>query len=465
MRISTFLGTTILSFLLLIVIKDSIAVPADPHPVKYKQPDGNVVTIMLKGDEKVHWAETVDGYTLLSNGKGGWEYARMNRKGDIEPSKILAREKGNRSTKEIKLLKGIPKNLYFSTKQVNLLKQVWNIKQKNNTLKSVSIQNGSFKEKVFSPQGSKKLVMILIGFQDKAFTKTREDFDNLMNQSGYNLDGAEGSVKDFFTEASYNQFNITTTVAGPYVAAHEMDYYGGNDENGDDINAAALITEAVTKANADVNYADFDNDNDGTVDGVYVIYAGYGEATSGIDETIWPHAGYIPTLTLDGKTISKYSCSNEINPDGTLTTIGVICHEFGHVCGAKDYYDTDYADGGKYDGTGDWDVMATGVYDGALSGSKPAHFNPYEKIRAGWATTTLLTTAFSVTITDITTNPEIYRYNTATPNEYFLLENRQQNGFNTYVPGHGLMIYHVDGDYISSHTSSNDINVDSHQGM
>ena len=211
---------------------EAFAVPADPHPISYRQPDGTVVTIIIKGDEKVHWAETMDGYTLLSNGKSGWEYAKMNRNGDIECSKILAHQKEKRLVKETKLLKGLTKNLTFSKSQVQLLKQVWNIKQ-SNTLKSANMLDGNEKQKVFSPLGSKNLVMILIGFQDKAFTKTREDFDDLMNQSGYNLNGAEGSVKDFFHETSYNNFDITTTVAGPYTAAHKMAYYGANNSNQD----------------------------------------------------------------------------------------------------------------------------------------------------------------------------------------------------------------------------------------
>jgi M6 family metalloprotease-like protein len=467
MKKKLFFVASLLMFIVQVAFQNkAFAVPADPRPIKFRQPDGSVVTITLKGDEKIHWAETIDGYTLLSNGKKGWEYAIVNRNGDIECSKILAHEKDKRVVKENKLLRKIPQKLTFSKNQVQILKQIWNIKQSNNTLKSTSMFNSSGISKVFSPLGSKNLVMILIGFTDQAFTKTHDDFDNLMNQSGYNLDGAEGSVKDYFLETSYNNFEITTTVAGPYTSSHDMAYYGANDENGDDVNAKALITEAITLANPDVNYANFDNDGDGTVDGVYVVYAGYGEATSGIDNTIWPHAGSIPILNYDGVAISKYSCSNELTAGTSdITTIGVICHEFGHVCGAKDYYDTDYATSGQYDGTGYWDVMATGVYDGALSGSKPAHFNPYEKIRAGWATSKLLNSAASITISDIAASPDIYRYNTTTSNEYFLLENRQQTGFNTYVPGHGLMIYHVDGDYISSHTSSNDINVDSHQGM
>jgi len=471
----------VITILLLLHSFQSLAVSAYPYPFTYTQPNGTQVTITLKGDEKAHWAETTDGYKLLNNGKDGWEYAVQNKDGDLQCSGRLAREVSKRSLSDKTLLSKTSKNIRFSQKQTNILKSIWETRQNINNSSNSSIQKSigtgstsaiqksSGINKVFSPVGNRKLVMILIGFTDQAFTKTKADFEALMNQIGYNLNGAAGSVKDYFLETSYNQFNINTTVAGPYTAAHDMAYYGANSTStgGSDKNPGALITEAITQADKDVNFADFDNDGDGTVDGVYVVYAGYGEASGASANTIWPHASSIPTMVCDGVKISKYSCSNELR--GTsgnyITTIGVICHEFGHVCGAMDYYDTDYAPHGQYDGTGYWDLMSSGNWNGNPAGSRPAHMNPYDKIRSHWVTPTLLTSDASITLKDIKAYPTIYRYNTTTTNEYFLLENRQQTGFNASVPGHGLMIYHVDGDYITTHSPTNDINVGSHQGM
>lgn len=453
------------------------AVPAFPGPIKYKQPDGTEITIQLKGDERVHWAETSDGYTLLSNGKNGWEYAVKDNSGDLKVSGVLAREASKRTTDELKLLRGVSKNFRFSSKQVNLLKSVWEAKHGSEKLvgtsgflKSIAAKatTKDGRQKVFSPNGTKKLLMILIEFQDTKFKHSRDEFYALMNTQNYNVNGAKGSVRDYFLEQSYNQFDIQTDVVGIYTANNNMDHYGADASADDkDTHSDELMLEAVQAADPYVNFANYDNDGDGSVDGVYIIYAGYGQATSGIANTIWPHAGGIAGQTFDGKTISKYSCSNELTAGGTdITTIGVICHEFGHVCGAPDYYDTDYADsGGNFLGTGTWDVMCYGVYNGSPSGSQPAHMNPYEKVRNGWVTPTLLTSATSLTVPDITTNPVIYQYNTSTPNEYFLVENRQQTGFNTACPGHGLLIYHADGDYILSHDYHNDINVGSHQGF
>ncbi|MFZ4582038.1 MAG: M6 family metalloprotease domain-containing protein [Paludibacter sp.] len=435
------------------------AAPPYPGLIKYTQPDGSEIAIFLKGDEKVHWAETEDGYTLLSNGKNGWEYATTDKNGDLKTSGTLARSPKNRTLTEQKLLIGLSKNIRFSPKQVSTLKSVWEAKFGSENLigtgqffknPNINTTGADSRRKVFSPTGNKKLILLLIEYTDVKFTKSRQDFVDLMNSQNYNLNGAEGSVKDYFSEISYNQFTLQTDVAPQiYTANNDMAYYGAPNGSLHDIRAYDLMLEAVQKADPDVDFSQYDNDGDGSVDGVYIIYAGYGEASSGLVNTIWPHASSIIGQTFDGKAITKYSCSNELNANGTLTSIGVICHEFGHVCGAPDYYDTDYATGGEYIGVGNWDVMDRGLYNTttAKSGSKPAHLNPMEKVRAGWATPIIITNATNLTIPDITSNPSIYIYNTATANEYFMLENRQKTGFNGGCPGHGLMIYHYSKTY------------------
>lgn len=443
-----------LALLVIVFLHKSFAAPAYPGILKYTQPDGSEISILLKGDETVHWAETTDGYTLLSNGKNGWEYAFADAKGDLKVSGMLAREVNKRTPNELKLLRGLSKNIRFSPKQVNLLKSVWEAKYGSEKLIGVGqfFKRDGFipttadgRRKVFSPTGTKKLILILIEYTDVKFTKTRQDFVDLMNTQNYNLNGAEGSVKDYFNEISYGQFNLQTDVAPQvYTANNNMVYYGAPNGSAHDIRAYDLMLEAVQKADADVDFSQYDNDGDGSVDGVYIIYAGFGEASSGLVNTIWPHASSITGQSFDGKAITKYSCSNELNANGTLTGIGVICHEFGHVCGAPDYYDTDYATGGDFISTGNWDLMDRGLYNTttAKSGSKPAHINPMEKIKAGWVTPTIINGATSLNIPDITSNPAIYIYNTSTANEYFMFENRQKTGFNGGCPGHGLMIYH-----------------------
>ncbi len=444
-----------LAILLSFVANSVFAVIAYPYPVEITQLDGSKLTVILKGDEHVKWAQTVDGYSILRNGKGVFEYAIKNSKGDMIPSGIRVSNKEKRSNAEIQLLQKTSKNLGYSKNQVSLMKRISRIKQVDS-------------KRAFPTTGSRKLICILMEFQDVSFTKTQTDFQNLFNQVGYSADGASGSVKDYYKENSYNQLDLTITVAGPYTADNNMAYYGANDGDGYDLRPDALVSEAVTKANVIVNYADYDNDGNGYVDGVYVIYAGYGEERTGVPaDAIWAHAWEIPETTLDGKKITSYSCSPELRGnDGTgITRIGVICHEFGHVLGAPDFYDTQTDDATDYLGSGDWDMMASGSWNN--DGASPAHHNAFTKVYVyNWATATTITTTSTLTLNNAELySNSFYRVNTATSNEYFLIENRQKHKFDAALPGHGLIIYHVDGTHISNNINSNEINISAHQGM
>ncbi len=431
----------------------TLAVTAYPLPVDITQKDGSRLTIILRGDEYIKWAVTTDGYSLLRNKGGIYEYAVLNSDNDLVPSGTAARNREDRSITDEAFLKGVNKGLSYSGKQKGVMKSIINLSL-------------TAPQKAFPTTGSRKLVCILIGFKDVAFQKAKSDYENLFNQVGYSTDGASGSVYDFYKENSYGNLDLTVTVAGPFTAANNMAYYGGNDVNGYDMRPRDLVTEAVNLANSSVNFADFDNDGNGYVDGVYVIYAGYGEEYAGVSsDAIWAHAWGITPVTLDGKIISSYSCSSELrgNSGSNITRIGVICHEFGHVMGAHDYYDTDYETGGQYSGTGIWDLMAGGTWNN--SGATPAHHNPYTIINSyGWASATTLSSSLGITMTNAEQNSgSFYRINTTTANEYFLLENRQQHKFDTQIPGHGLIIYHVDDNYISS--NAYEINAGEHQGM
>ena len=415
------------------VFNQASAVPAYPKPVKFTQADGTTVTLIMRGDEHSKWAQTTDGFTLLYNAKGEFEYAVVDSKGDAVPSGVKASDIARRKSNEVALLQNTQKGIAFSESQISIMKSIRQMRQQENTMK-----------RAFPTTGARKLICILMGYKDKAFTKTQTDINNLFNQVGYSAGGATGSVKDYYNENSWNQFNLTVTVAGPYTASQNMSYYGANDASGNDVKPRELVTEAVNAADASVNYADFDNDGDGAVDGVYVLFAGYGEEAGASASCIWSHAWNITTLTKDGKTISKYSCSPELmgTSGTTLTGIGVICHEFGHVLGAPDYYDTNYATGTEFLGTGNWDMMASGSWNN--NGLTPAHHNAYTKVKVyGWATATVLSSATSVTVNPVIGNKSFYQINSTTSGEYWIMENRQQAGFDTKIPGHGLMIYHV----------------------
>ncbi|MDR2971600.1 MAG: M6 family metalloprotease domain-containing protein [Bacteroidales bacterium] len=295
----------------------------------------------------------------------------------------------------------------------------------------------------------------MCNFRKKPFIKTLSQFDNLFNQIGYTGNGT-GSVRDFFKEASYNQFDLEISLFGIYTAPNSEAYYAGNDGTQNCPQLARWLAQQV-----DAEGANFSEHTNGTNKvNFHIIFAGRCQASGGGYGTIWSHKWqFSPSVCQGNKCISEYSCSPELKYGTQISDIGTPCHEMTHLFGAADFYDTNYGTGGQYEGTGIWDLMAEGSYNG--NSERPAHPNMYVKIQFGWATPTILNTP--TTITDMPNsaeNPVAYRINTTTNNEYYLIENRQKIKFDASVPGNGLIIYHV-----HSNVGSNCINCTHPQRM
>lgn len=434
-----------------LVLSQLWSVPANPDMIHFTQSDGSELDMYQKGDEFVHWSETVDGYTILNDGNNIFFYAILDKRGDLGRSGIQAHNINQRSAEEISFLSTIQKHNTFSKSQIDLLKDT-------------VLKYASRNSRAFPTTGTNNLLMILANFNDTSTTYTQSNFNNYMNQVNYN---GTGSFKDYYLECSYGQLTLNTTVTNWVTLPNSHDYYGPDTRWGE------FAYKSVQAADPYVNYSQYDNDNDGTVDGIAIIHQGPGQEATSNTNDIWSHswdlasAGYSAAArTFDGVLVSSYTTQPETSSAGTMATIGVMCHEFGHNLGAPDFYDTNYSTGGQYDGTGYWDVMASGSYNGS-NGTQPAHHNTLTKwYYYGWCTPTLLSTSTGVSMSNSVNNSTyFYYYTTTTSNEYFLLENRQQTGFDIGLPGHGLIILHVDQDYIDAHDSSNDINAYSQQGL
>ena len=443
----SFYHKSILFFLLLLPVFSYIhAAPAFPGLIQMKQPDGSELSLYVRGDEKIRWMESTDGYTLLYDNNKFITYAVLDEKGDMVPSSIVAKDDLLRSSIQREQLDSIPKKLFYSEKQIQIFNEIWDVR---NTAVRSSSESGELRATV----GTAYAICALVEFPDKPLTKTREDFELLLNQTGYNLHGAEGSVRDFYYENSYGQLELIIHVTGPYMAQNGMKYYGGND----DVYANRLASEVAQKTFSGLNreqIKQYDNNGDGYIDTFHFIYAGYGEEAGGPDSTIWAHKSSMFQLTFQGLRLNTYSCSPELrwNKGSDITHIGVICHELCHVFGAPDFYDANGNSGGEYVGTGKWDLMAVGSWNGRsslqdsqwYSGSSPAHINMYQKIQFGWVSPeTLNSVRFIDGMPNSAETPFAYTYATQTSGEYFVMENRQKKGFDSYIPGHGLLIYRV----------------------
>lgn len=410
------------------------AVTAYPELVKFRQPDKKTfVQLYLKGDEKVHWAETVDGYSLVVDERGYFVYATKDEYGNMVATDFIATDIENRSDDVRLFLENTPKHLFFSQIQTSTMISMWNVKRE-------------MMDKSATPLvGDKKILVILMQFPDKRFHFIRPLFSGLMNQVNCTSHGAKGSVHDFYYENSYGQLNLTADVVGIYTTSRNASYYGSNNNQTDGYQNFA--SEAITAASQNVDFSDYDNDGDGVVDCVHIIFAGQGEEAGGGADCIWSHKWTLfNPITYNNTRILNYSCSPELagGQDTRITAIGVICHEIGHVFGAPDYYDTDYGEsGGEFPGTGKWDIMSGGSWN--QGGSRPAHHNPYTKCHIyGWTQARTLSTPGLHTIKHSAFDSSaIYRLNTSSNGDYYLLENRQLAGFDRGLPGHGMIVYHV----------------------
>lgn len=428
------------------------AVPAYPGKVDVVVKNGKTVSIYLKGDENFKYALSEDGFTLLSDGTDWW-YAEKDENGNLVASKFSLTTMED-ADEELKAFKDVcPKHLQNESPTENT--------PTRSQTRKIGIHNG---EPIV---GQRRALVVLMQYKDVKMTKSHDEFDALFNEIGFSLDNAKGSVRDFYDFASAGQLDYVSDVYGPYTTTNNMRYYGQNaSRGGGDTNAIELCLEAIRNLPKGIDFSIYDNDKDGIVDNIHIIFAGYGEEAGASSDAIWSHEYPYKIVMKNevGINFAGYSCTSELrgNMGKKISNIGVICHELGHALGANDYYDTNYAVEGSYEGTGKWDIMASGSWND--DGRLPPNFNPYVRTHDfGWEKQILISSEEALTLPIHSYNAEenvVYRLNTAANNDYFLLENRQQEGFDVSLPGKGLMIYHVHPniDNLSSNNSINDTN-------
>lgn len=419
---------TLLATLLLAVSMTVSAVPARRFWQTITQPDGSTKKVMLVGDEHFHYYidEDKNAYTLDSAG-----YLR-----NLPESKIEERQ--HAAVMRAKAL--APR-----------------CQQQFNPL-----------------SGKRKTLVILVNFKNKTFDNTlnngnpKATFNAICNQEDYTNEwGAIGSVHKYFLDQSYNKFDINFDVVGPVTVSRNYSYYGADGSDDEiDLKAGDMVREAVKLVNDSVNFKDYDWDGDGYAEQVICIYAGEGEATGGSANTIWPHQYYLSATSggvvkLQGINIDNYLVLNEIvkteirsyNGGGIPRTyyetrlggMGTLCHEFSHSLGLMDHYDSNNR--GNY-GMGSWDLMDYGSYGGPDdNGWVPTAMTAYERMFLGWLTPTeLYNHRDSIeNMPYLQDSPSAYIiYNKNHTDEYFMLENKGHERWDSYLPDEGLLVTHID---------------------
>lgn len=390
----------------------AFAVMATPEPIQVVQADGSTRMVRLVGDEFHSYYTDLQGTPLRRNAQGMWV-------ADPTVAEVpSAAQKARRAAR-------MPK----------------------------TGNNG------FPLTGSPKSVVILVNFSDLKFQFSLNDFQRMLNESGYSTNGGIGSARDYFIACSDSIFQPQFDCYGPINLTKGYAYY-------DQYTSKMVVEACQLLSQSGVNLAQYDTNNDGQIDNIFIYFAGHNEAEGASSGHIWPHRSVVTTGDrVDGKLIYDYACTSELRGSSgkAMCGIGTFCHEFGHVLGLPDYYDTGYT---QYT-VGTWDIMCSGSYNG--NGKTPPSYTAGERFQLGWLTPVQLSKAGTYTLEPLTNGKhQAYliakgdhnlSFNNASPSEYWLLENRQRVGWDapsTCLPGTGMLIWHID--YLSSAWSRNEPN-------
>lgn len=433
------------------------AIPAYKGSVRVAQPDGSMLTLRLVGDEYLHFNTTDDGYSVVRNQQGAYVYARKGADGQLAPTALIAHDAPERLPSELSYLQEVGRRLTpdmtaerAAEKQAELQRQA---------------KARAMRREPQYDYNSFRGLLILVEFNDRSFTRTdiRDIIDEMVNKEDYNgyvgTNGRRqtytGSVRDYFHDNSDGRFSPEFDVFGPY----QIDY-SQYDARATD-NAAQLTVAALEAADEDIDYSVYDRDGDGYVDMVYFIFAGLGSHFGGNDSRLfWPHRSviYNPSATgwddwaivKDDVVFYDYASSVELTgysgyPTSiTIDGIGTICHEFSHVLGLPDFYDTDYErSGGESNHPGEWSIMSGGSYNN--NGRTPVGYSLFERYAVGFAEPETITAEGSYTLPELNSCNTGFRLNTQVGREFFFFENRQQTGkWDRTLPGHGMLVHRID---------------------
>lgn len=414
---------SLLTYFAVLAFSAALAIPAKRGVYRtITLPDGSMVKAELRGDEYLHYYKTADGRA----------FEQVDNQFRLIERETLETER-------------------------NVRIQARNVARANETNR-------------LKYSGTRRGLVILVNFQDVKFTYSREVLDSMFNQKGFNLSGMAGSVHDYFYEQSYGNFDLEFDVVGPVTVSNTAEYY--SKQKNFPRRVPDMVYEACSKVDSQVNFKKYDWDNNGEVDQVFLVYAGY-SAAQGAVNTIWPHEWTLYASsngsyrTGDNVYVATYGLACEMHGDGivnpgNLDGIGTACHEFSHCLGLPDFYDT-REDGNNF-GMNVWSLMDYGCYNN--DGRSPAGYTAYERWVSGWLEPVELNTGEEIiNMPAIQDEPVAYIiYNDANKNEYYMLENYQRKSFDKSGYGHGLLVMHVD--YSKSAWDGNTVNTDTlHQRM
>ena len=400
-----------LIFFFLLAAGTAMAVKAPTGPITVRQPDGRTITLYIIGDEFRRRIVTADGTAVARDRNGYFRPVQERTPGEV-------------------------------------------VRLRESSMRAAAVKSA---ERTYIPSDVRVLV-IPVSFADLDFTvpDPAAHFHNMLNAPGYSDNGGTGSAKDYF-EANMPGYTFTFDVAAPVRLSRPYSYYGENDISvpnviNYDMRLSELVQEACSLASASVDFPAYDGNGDGQADYIFFYTAGYNEAESGDDSTIWPQTYNIASegIRVNGIRIGLFGCSSELSGSdlgieggGIPSGIGTFCHEFGHFLGLVDLYDTDYGSGGMSSCLwGRLSLMDEGSYNN--SGRTPPYFCAIDREQAGVISYLDAAAGTEVSLFPAHAGGEILRIPTSTEGEYYLFEYRNGEGWDAFIEGHGMVAYHVD---------------------
>lgn len=456
----------------------AMAIPTKSGPIKYTQPDGTVITVTVKGDEFGHLIFSEEGL-LLKESKGRLEYAKFDADGIPCASGIAAGSK--LSEVEVLRLQTPSQISSWAARIENNKREVlekryalhaspkFHLSKTENDNGDLGNDNlipqnyGKF-HNLFPVAGDQNVLVLLVEYKDRQFEYASFDyFERFLNEDGFSDYGSLGSVRDWLLENSLGKYNPHFDVYGPIKLPKNSTYYGVDSFFGMDERSYQMAVDAMKIIDEEVDFSIYDGNGDGLIDNVFIIYAGAGDFG---EDTIWPHEAFVSEFTnskysFDGVQLEQYACACEhmydtTRPDG----IGTFVHEFCHVMGLPDIY----AKGlGIFDGftPGEWSVIDRGPYNN--DGLTPPNFSSFERAALGWLDVLTMEEG-AIEIPNLAESNVAYVLPTDNKDEFFFFENRQQVGNDTFLPGHGMLVWHID--YKENDWQAGEVNNDgSHQNV
>ena len=445
------------------------AAPALRGAFTVTQADGTLLTVEQFGDEFFHWTETADG-TLVVPTRQGYFVAVIDNKGELTASDVLAHEAQLRSSKEQQLIN------QQTTRRALFHQQGQQRAQAERRTMSISTKN-----KYLPHTGSPRILTILAAYQDVDFivNEPKLSFDQYLNADeivdfGNNNTLQLCSVRQYFNTCSNGLFTPQFDVVGPVKLPQDMAYYGGKKAGGSDDKFYQLCKDAYQAVKDSVaDWSLYDNDKDGNVELVCIIFAGYGQNQGGENSTIWAKASRQNIAIDDDMRISFFNCCSELfNPAKTATYdysqyingTGTFIHEMSHCMGLPDLYQTtgNYANN---QGMESWSIMDYGLYN--RNGFAPAPYNAWEREVMGWSLMEPISAPTQVNLLKPWEDGgTAYKFvSSGNENEYVVMENIQKQGLNKYAKGHGLLVYHVAYPYSEINMTDHPNNTVSHPAV